>query len=380
MYLNKLNKKIINLDKHEDFIGLENVKDLYSILDYKPILIRTSFDHNYLEYGSEGSNSLSFIEYLNLIKPYLEDLINEKKNKGEWKLQLTANISFVSLKPDSDKTRLMYTRSDPEEFMNRSETEKTIESLCRSLLQKYQDNLNEKMRGSDFVFNGINYFYYDFNRVSISKGGSCIDSPKWLKDKKSTVNQKDNDNKCFQYTTTLALNSNKINKDPQRISKIKPFIENCNWNDINFPAAKKDWNRFEANNKNVALNMLYVSFNTKKIEIAYKSKYNLIRDNQIILLMISNGENWHYLAIKSLSRLLRGISSNHNSYYYCLNFFHSYRTENKLKVHKKICENHKYCNIEMPSPNNNILKNNQGEKSLELPFIIYADLKCFLKK
>ena len=80
-----MNKKIINLDNNEDFIGLENVKDLYSILDYKPILIRTSFDYNYLEYGSEGSNSLSFMEYLNLIKPYLEDLINEKKNKGEWK-------------------------------------------------------------------------------------------------------------------------------------------------------------------------------------------------------------------------------------------------------------------------------------------------------
>ena len=111
-----------DLNKHEDFIGLENVKDLYSILDYKPILIKTAFNNNYLEYGSEGSNSLSFTEYLNLIKPYLEDLINEKKNKGEWKLQLTANISFVSLKPDSDETRLMYTRSDHEEFMNGSET------------------------------------------------------------------------------------------------------------------------------------------------------------------------------------------------------------------------------------------------------------------
>ena len=106
------------MNEQEDFIGLENVKDLYSILDYKPILINNGFTNNYLEYGSEGSNSLSFTEYLDLIKPYLEDLINEKKNKGEWKLQLTAKISFVSLKPDSDETRLMYTRSDPEELMN----------------------------------------------------------------------------------------------------------------------------------------------------------------------------------------------------------------------------------------------------------------------
>ena len=141
-----------------------------------------------------------------------------------------------------------------------------------------------------------------------------------------------------------------------------------------FLQLKKDWNKFEVNNKNIALNILYVPYNTKKIEIAYKSKYNLIRDNQIKLLMISNGENWHYLAVRSLSGLLRGISSNHDGDYYCLNCFHSYRTENKLNVHNK------HCNIEMPSPNDIIIKYNQEEKSLELPFIIYADLECLLKK
>ena len=274
----------------------------------------------------------------------------------------------------------MHTRSVCEEFMSGSETEEIVEKLFRSLLQRYQDSLNEKMRSSDFIFNGVNYLFYDFNRVSISKGGSYIESPKWLEDKKCTVNQKNNNNKCFQYATTLALNFNKINKHPQRISRIKPFIENYNWNDINFPATKKDWNRFELNNKDVALNILYVPHNAKKIEIAYKSKYNLVRDNQIILLMISNGENWHYLAVKSLSRLLRGITSNHDADYYCLNCFHSYRTESKLNAHKKICENNKYCNIEMPSPNNNLIKYNQGDKSLKLSFIIYADLECMLKK
>ena len=133
----------------------------------------------------------------------------------------------------------MHTRSVCEEFMSGSETEEIIEKLCRSLLQVYQDNLNGKMRGSDFIFNGINYLFYDFNRVSISKCGSYIESPKWLKDKKCTVNQKNNDNKCFQYATTPALNFDKIDKHPQRISRIKPFIDNYNWNDINFLPLKK---------------------------------------------------------------------------------------------------------------------------------------------
>ena len=161
--------------------------------------------------------------------------------------------------------------------------------------------------------------------------------------------------------------------------ELNPF-DNYNWNDINFPATRKDWNRLELNNKDVTLNILYVPFNTKKIEITYKSKYNLVRDNQIILLMISNGENWHYLAVKSLSRLLRSITSNHDGDYYCLNCFHSYRTENKLNAHKKVCDNHEYCNIEMPNKDNNLIKYNQGDKSLKLPFIIYANLECLLKK
>ena len=276
---------------------------------------------------SNRNNSLSFNEYLELIKPYLYDLINVYKAKGEWKLQLSVEISFVSQKPDSDETRIMYTKSFYEEIMYGSETEEVAEKLIMQLLQKCQDNLQSKMKGSDFIFNGVNYLFYDLNRITISKGGSYIESPKWLKDKKCTINQKNTDDKCFQYATTLALNFNNIDKHHQRISKIKPFINNYNWNDINFPTAKKDWNKFELNNKDVALNILYVPFNTKKIEIAYKSRYNLIRDNKIILLMISNGKNWHYLAVKSLSRLLRGISSNHNNDYYW--------TENKLNVHKK---------------------------------------------
>ena len=384
MFSNKLDKKINNNNNNDDDF-IENVRDLFSILDYEPILIKTGFDnnndnnYNYLEYTSNGNNSLSFDEYLELIKSYLNGLINVYKAKGKWKLQLSAEISFVSQKPGSDETRIMYSRSIPEEIMSGSETEEIMEKLIKSLLQKYQDNLQNK-KGFDFIFNGVNYLFYDLNRITIGKGGSYIESPKWLKDKKCAINQKNTDNKCFQYATTLALNFNNIDKHHQRISKIKPFINNYNWNSINFPTVKKVWNKFELNNKDVALNILYVPFNTKKIEIAYKSKYNLIRDNQIVLLMISNGENWHYLAVKSLSRLLRGISSNHNSDYYCLNCFHSYRTENKLNVHKKICENLEYCNIEMPSPNNKIIKYNQGDKSLKLPFTIFADLECLLEK
>ena len=198
-----------------------------------------------------------------MIEPYLRELINDYKSKGEWKIQLTAQVNFISLRPGSDETRVMHTRSVNEEFMNGSDMDEIIKEFFKSLLQSYQENLQEKMRGSDFAFDGVNFLNYDFNKISISRGGSYIDSPKRLKNKKSTINPKNNDYKCFQYAVTLALNLDKINKNSQRISK--PFIEEYNWKYIDFPSTSKDWKKFELNNE-VALNILYVPHNTKKLE------------------------------------------------------------------------------------------------------------------
>ena len=187
------------------------------------------------------------------------------------------------------------------------------------------------MKGTKFIFDRVDALYYNLNKISLSRGGSYIDSSKWLKNKKATMNPKNNDDKCFQYTLTVALNYEQTKNHPERISKIKLFIDQYNWKEIDFPSHKKDWKKFELNNKSIALNILYIPYNTKYIRHAYKSKYNLNRETQVILLMTTDGKKWHYLAVKSLSVLLRGITSNHKEEFYCLNCFHSFRTENKLK-------------------------------------------------
>ena len=107
---------------------------------------------------------------------------------------------------------------------------------------------------------------------------------------------------------------------------------------------------------------------------------NISGESQVILLMITDGEKWHYLAVKLLPALFRGITSNHKEDFYCLNCFHSYSAENKLKNHKKLCENHDYYYVEMPEKDNKILKYNQRGKFLNVPFVIYANLESLLEK
>ena len=74
----------------------------------------------------------------------------------------------------------------------------------------------------------------------------------------------------------------------------------------------------------------------------YVSKHNSNREKQVILLIIPNGEGWHYLVVKELSALLRGITSKHHGDFYCLNCFHYFTTENKYESHKQACENERF--------------------------------------
>ena len=93
--------------------------------------------------------------------------------------------------------------------------------------------------------------------------------------------------------------------------------------------------------------------------------------------MITDGKKWHYLVVKSLSALLRGVTSKHVGDFYCLNCFHPYSIENKLKKYENVCKNYDYCCVEMLKEDNKIIKDNHGEKSMNVPFIIYADLRVF---
>ena len=158
---------------------------------------------------------------------YLSDIINNCKTKGErkthsgniiadyksqrnWKILLTIAIKFISSK-DSSETRNMHSKSDIEIMMG-SETDEIVEELFEFLLKGYHEELEESMKGSEFIFDSGNVLYYNLNKISLNRRRSYIDSPEWLKNKKSTINPKNNDNKYFQYAVIVALNHKNIVK------------------------------------------------------------------------------------------------------------------------------------------------------------------------
>ena len=147
-----------------EYKGIRDVKDLFDLsIDedyYKPIITNSAFNNNYIQYESRGNKDkiLTISEYLDMIRPYLKDNINDCKTQGEWrihsgntiikrktqsewKIQLTMAINFISSKRDSDETRAMRTKSNNMEIMMVSETDEIIEGLFESLLERYQEGL-----------------------------------------------------------------------------------------------------------------------------------------------------------------------------------------------------------------------------------------------
>ena len=403
--VNTLNKKKIykyhdrdDLDYHGTR-GMENLfGDVANDDYYKPILVKSSFKENHKYYESRGDQdkTLSATQYLNMIKPYLSDLINDQKaienNSNERKIQINMHVNFVSSN-DNGENRTIFVWSDNEEIRLGNETDDIIKRLINSFLNNYQKEEIILRNGSNFVFESVDLLSYHIHKTSLKRGKSYIKSPEWILNKRTTINPKNKDNKCFQYSITVALNHQNIENHPERISNIEPFIDQYNWEGIEFPTRIKDWKRFERNNKTIVLNILFAPHNEKTLNLAYKSKDNPKCKNQVVLLMITNGKKWHYSALKSepiddgfnhpirsLPRLFRGVTSNHVGELYCLNCLHSFRTDNALKKHDRLCDNIDYCSVEVLTKFNKILKHNHGEKSLKTPVVIYADLECLLIK
>ena len=167
-----------------------------------------------------------------MIKPYLRDMINNHKDPsgndsyGEWKIQLTMQISFIS-SLDTGEIRTMDLKSKNIEILMDNETDDIINELFKSFKQTCQEGLEEKMGKGEFVFESVDLLYYNLHKTRLRRGKSYIKFPEWLTNKRATINpQNKKDGKCFQYAVTVALNHQNIENHPEKISKIKPILIN----------------------------------------------------------------------------------------------------------------------------------------------------------
>ena len=195
--------------------------------------------------------------------------------------EVELNVNFV-----------LRSKTNPNNECNNFITSKSadIDEVFDQLIKKHED-----LNNINFLLKGVDNF------TKIIMKNTFIESLDWIKNKKCTINPENKDNKCFHYSITISLYHKEIKNNPERISKMKPFINNLNWENINFLPEKQDYKTFEMNNKSITLNILQV--NEQKISHFYKFEFNKTREKQGILLIINENEKLLYLAVKKLNDL-----------------------------------------------------------------------------
>ena len=172
--------------------------------------------------------------------------------------------------------------------------EKTISNNLKQLLMDNllkQSEINKILKDST-----INNKESMINDILNKNKNTYVETPICIRFKKAVLNPKSNDNKSFQYSITLSLYHKEIGNNFNRITKIKRYINNFNWNNINFPPIKQDYQTFEINNENISFNIYQLK--NEKIYHLYKSSC----DKKLVNLLLL--ENKHYLCIKNLKSLL----------------------------------------------------------------------------
>ena len=300
-------------------------------------------------------------------------LIESNLNKGT-KVKVALHCEMVRVDPDTkeDVYTTCYFNSNLKTIIQKD----TVTGEYRVMSNEILENVaNFQRRGSGWIFRKVLSMYIHLNKYEPLSGSSYIPLPKVLQSKGAIINVLNKkDNECFKWAVTSALYP--AEKHPERQTKYIENSEKFNWDGINFPASFKDIDNFEKLNPSVSVNVFGYEKEVYPLRITKRAN-----DKTINLLLISERENQHYCWIKNMSRLLTSQISKHRTRrFYCLRCLNSFYTAESLQKHELYCSNHDVVKIELPNEENNTLSFNNYNKSMRVPFVIYADFEAFTQK
>ena len=323
------------------------------------------------QYKIEGLEGYGPESFLLAVKPTILTFLRENPNT-KIKLVLKCIMSKTDLKTGeviytdayfSSKVEINFQNTDANDLY-KTMTDKMLESLAA-----YQQ------RGSNWVFDSIEELALHTVKYVPLSGSSYIKLPKVLADKKAIINMENDDNECFKWCITRALNP--VKKNPKRITSILRLqAEKLNWEGLKFPVELKDVSRFEK------LNSISVNVYGYEKDIVYPLKVSNSPPSGALyvnLLLISQGEKKHYCLIKSMSRLLSKQTSTHDhKKYYCPRCLNSFGRQDLLDKHLELCGDNEAVRVKLPEEGTFVnFKNNF--KKMDMPFVIYADFESLMK-
>ena len=309
--------------------------------------------------------------FLNLVRDSAIQTMEGERNT-KVRIIITCEMKSVSILTGEEVTREASFSSNSEIILAATDVITLIREMEEKVLER---SINYNKLGSNCVLSKILKMDINFiNYVPIS-GGSYIELPTELKNKKAIINIKNEDNQCFKWVVTRALNMKKKNNERMDEELIKKS-EELNWGGMEFPVKLKKIDKFEKNNPTISINVF--GYEDEKPYPLRISPF-IDRTHCVDLLFITNKDTDHYCLIKSLSRLLSTqTSKGKRKQHYCRNCLQGYDQEEKLQNHQRYCYENAPLRIELPKEGATVQFKNY-KNSMRVPYIVYADFESITK-
>ena len=300
-------------------------------------------------------------------KRFLIDLLSRETTSRAVCSQATTWIRFV--KDGIESVELVF-NSRMLSVYNLSDMGEIASAMIEHMQQQIE---NPALRDSKFVFDGVIHIDIDFHRLNLSRGSSYIPLPEWLAKKGAIINPNNLDMECFKWAVIAAMKWKDIDNHPERISKLRRYEDDFDWDGMKFPASIRDIKRFESRNE-ITINILI--FEDKKVYICRTGKeYDQVAN----LMLITDNNKKHHVAIKSLKRLLSRQNSKHKeSQHFCINCLQGFAEKKSRDEHYAYCRSNEAVRIEMPN-RKPIMQYSDGQYQFKVPFMMYADFKSILE-
>ena len=352
--------------KREKLRLQHTLQHTYQQLDMTPRLIERAFGGIYTRYRIEGVEGMDLPTFFSRIRNSITTVLKRETSSRSIRSQTT---TWIRLMKEDELVNLAFnSRMTPVYMLN------DIDSIVQSMINHMsQQEENPALRDSKFVFDGIMYTDISIHSLNLTRGSSYIPLPDWLAKKKAILNPKNVDMKCFKWSVIAGLKWEEIDRDHQRVSKLRRYENEFDWSEISYPVSTKDINKFETRNR-IGVNVLALNGRTP-----YICRKGADYERTVNLMILEDGEKKHYVAIKSLERLLSKTNSKHNpKQHFCNNCLQGFFDVTSRDNHYEYCRSNESVRIEMPTRNPRA-EYSKGQHQFKVPFVMYADFESILE-
>ena len=309
-------------------------------------------------------------EFMQLARRDIPNLMRANR-QTRVRMILTCEMTRKELFSESTQILNSYFNSETVENLEGTDESVIYDGSIQTMEERIQ-NFNQ--RGSNWRFQRVLFLDAHFTDFIPLRGSTFIPLPRKIASKKAVINIKNDDDQCFKWSVTRALNP--VDVHPERITKeLKDQSERLDWSGLKFPVDLNQIAIFEKFNPSISINVFGFDKTIYPLQIS-KTKRPRIVD----LLLISDGGKQHYCLIKSLSRLLSSQLTKHDgSIVFCLNCLNHFPNEKKLKIHEEYCLKNEAIRIEIPEKGT-FISFIHHNRSIKVPFVVYADFEAFTEE